>query len=384
MILFNNIQKEIVIFGTGLDAVKCAYELYSQEISIKYFLNNKKLIDLFLGVPVYEPTPEYVSDSIFVIIAVRTISTYVSLSEQLDKLGLEEFTNYINYKWIKKKMVLLHGNCHMTVIQDYLESSKKFLSEYAIYPNPLIYENKSGKIADIVIKNCDIWIHEDIREDNAFGYFLSDTYIRKKWTSTGGKKREIIIPNLFGFGKAFFPQTTWNSKNEAISNMHDANGMFPHGDTIIDKCAKKGMLVDEIISFCESNLVLDERMIIDNFENCMMRIREREKVWDVKIYDFIMNNYKKVKLFYDDGHPTNIILEKISIDILQKLGIIENIYSNIMLDAHENPIYPMVKRCLELEWDETEIRKSSGAKKMCYSMDFEEYIREYLWWCYKM
>jgi hypothetical protein len=54
------------------------------------------------------------------------------------------------------------------------------------------------------------------------------------------------------------------------------------------------------------------------------------------------------------------------------------------LDDYELPIYPKVKEILKLEFDENDIRKSSHGKKMDKKMSFEEYIREYLYWCYKI
>ncbi len=388
MVSLNDIKRRtIVIFGTGLDAVKCAYSFYNRGICIKYFLNNNSRIDTFLGCPVYEPDSKYLSDKVYVIVAVGTMPTYLVLSKQLKELHLGEFTDFIYYKWIDKKLVLLHGNCHMTVIHAYLESSKKFSTKYAIYPNPLIQENREKRIDSRVLENCDLWIHEDIQKDNIYGYFLSDTYIRQKWRGTGrgNEKKEIIIPHLFGLGKAFFPQYGWNKRNEKINNARDTNGMFPHSDCIIDRCVEEGMIVEDIITFCKSDLALDEETIFQNFEVYMKKIMEREKSWDISIYDFILLNYKKNKLFYDAGHPTNTILKKICEDILNKLDIKEeNIYTNINLDTHEIPVYPVVRHSLKMEWEENEIRKSSTAKKMCSYMDFEEYIREYLWWNYKL
>lgn len=238
---------------------------------------------------------------------------------------MEEFNDYIFYKWIDRKVVLLHGNCHMLVVKSYLESSDNFMNQYAIYPNPLIQNNKEKKISDIVLKNCEVWIHEDIQRENKYGYFLSDVYIREKWLNERGecKKNEIIIPHLFGLGKAFFPQSADNKRNEKIKNGQDANGMFPHADLIIDKCVEEGMAVNKIIAFCKGGLALDEKVVVANFEEYMGKIKEREKAWDIKIYDFILENYQKTKLFYDEGHPTNVIFEKICMDILKKLGVIE-------------------------------------------------------------
>lgn len=138
MISLNDIKKrEIAILGTGLDAVKCVYKLHNEGIGVKCFLNNNSKSDMFLGCPVYEPVSGYRKwgKKIYVIIAVGMVSTYVSLSKQLTELGLEEFTDYIYYKWLDRKLVLLHGNCHMEVVKAYLESSDKFLNKYAIYPN---------------------------------------------------------------------------------------------------------------------------------------------------------------------------------------------------------------------------------------------------------
>lgn len=182
MVSWESIQeREIAIFGTGRDAVECAYSLFNRGISVKYFLNNKKQIDTFLGCPVYDPNKDYVPDGAYVMVSVGAMPTYLLLSRQLNELHLEEFQDYIYYKWMDKKLILLHGNCHMMIIKAYLESSEKFLAEYGIYPNPEIHNNKKKKIDSVVLRNCDIWIHEDIQKDNAFGYFLSDEYIREQW-----------------------------------------------------------------------------------------------------------------------------------------------------------------------------------------------------------
>lgn len=321
---------------------------------------------------------------IYIVIAVGRISTYLELAGQLNELGLVEFDDYIYYKWLDKKLVLLHGNCHMHIIKSYLESSNKFAEKYEFYPNPLICNNKEGKIADKVFDYCDLWIHEDIQEDNEYGYLLSDVYIRGKWLGGGNyNKKEIIIPHLFGMGNAFFPQAAWNRRNEAINNAKEKNGMFPHADIIIDKCVEKGMKVEDIIAFCKGDSALERNVIIDNFNKYMDKIKKREKAWDIKIYDFIMENYKKNKLFYDGGHPANIIFKRICIDILREINIVgEDLHTNIFLDDFENPVYPTVKKCLKLEWNEYEIRKSQTGRKMCDHMDFDEYIREYLWWSF--
>lgn len=377
-------NKKIAIFGTGLDSTKCAYYLHNQKLNIDCFLNNKRMIETFMGYPVYEPCDMEVLNGKYVIIAVGAISTYVELSEQLQKIGMEEFKDYLYYKWIGKNLVLLHGNCHMAVIHSYLESSKKFSAKYAIYPNPCIYNNKDGYIKKRVLENTDVWIHEDIRKDNEYGYFLSDEYIHSFFESITAYPKEIVVPHLFGLGRAFFPQSNINKRNEPINNGYDKNGMFPHLDMVIDKCVKENKTVEEIVNCCKSEGILNKDFILNNFQYYMQKIKKREEAWDIKIYDFIVENYQKEKLFYDEGHPTNVVMKKISMDILNELGIDEEcIFTNIQMDVHENPVYPVVRDTLGFKWEEREIRKSTGGKKMCSQMDFEEYIKEYLQWNYK-
>ena len=373
-------HQRIAIFGTGLFGVRCMYDLQKRGIHIDFFLDNNCKIHSFCYLPVYELDSDKIKN-LFIIVATNE-QTYAIVSEQLSEMGLEEFSDYIFFPWIKKKVVLLHGNCHLDVIEEYLKSSGKFQKEYAVYPNPRICNNKEHRIEDYILSNCDVWIHEDIREDNSFGYYLSDQYIRSKIKNGA---MDITIPHLFGLGKAFFPQSEYNKNNMSIFNSNDLNGMFPHADVVIDRCVQEVKTTDEIYLFTQSNRALDEEYIYNNFNLYMNKIRKREKCWDIKIYDFIMAHYKTEKLFYDFGHPTNVVLKKIAIGILEKLNIFdEDIVAQNQLNQHETPVYPIVKKCLEMTWEEKEIRKGERCKKVEETMDFKEYVREYIWWCYTL
>ena len=194
---------------------------------------------------------------------------------------------------------------------------------------------------------------------------------------------EVVIPNLFGLGKAFFPQSEGNYRNNKIKNGEDTNGMFPHADKVIDKCVEQGMKKEKIIEFCMRDDAISRNEIKENFRLYIEKMRIREQCWDIKIVDYILENYKKRKLFYDMGHPANEILEVISKGVLERLGITaESVFADEKLDVHEEPVYPAVIKTLEMNWDNGLIRKSPWGKKACNEMDFKEYIEEYLWWCY--
>lgn len=230
-------ETDLVVFGTGVHAVKCLYYLRNENARIAYFLNNQCKEKNFYGYPVYEPSRECLSGK-FVLVAVRSW-IYPEISRQLEENGLIEFQDYIYYEWMWKKIVLLHGNCHMLSMQSFLQSSEIFCRNYSVYPNPLIHLNEEKKVKEEGLKNCDVYIHQDIRTDNEYGYYLSDKYMKK---IVNKNAVEIVVPNLYGLGKAFFPQTETgrNRRNGFMNNGDDEASMFPNADRIIDGLVLRG------------------------------------------------------------------------------------------------------------------------------------------------
>lgn len=372
-------SKEVVVWGTGFDAVVCTYSVENEGKKIKYFLNTDCNMADFMGYAVYNPTEQKLKD-VFILVA-SSEETYHVISAQMKQYGLEEFRDYIYYKLFNKKVVLLHGNCHMLIINNMLCSSKKFNETYSVYPNPQIQNLDKKGIDTAVLKNVDVWIHEDIRDDNEFGYFVSDSYIK---SVINKEAKDITIPNLFGMGYMLFPKTkVGNPRNGRMKNNQDQNGMFPHMDNVIDRCKEESMDVEEIIQYCMRDDAISAGDILDNFNLYIGKIKEREKKWDIQISQYILQNYQKEKMFYDSGHPTNILLKKIAQEILRMLNIEDNnIFSEISLGAYEIPVYPCVRKCLGVAYNTDLIRESRYARKAKEEMSFSEYIREYVRWCY--
>lgn len=370
------------IWGVGLHGVKCWQLLVRENIPFNGFLTNDRQVNSFCGQCVFDGTETVKKHGgkIFIIVATKA-AVYLKISEQLTKLGLIEFDDYIYYEWLHKRLVLLHGNCHMEVIKAFLLSQKSFTAKYTFYPAPLIqcYENKCVDVN--VLKNIDMWIHEDIRDENEFGFFLSDTYIRRHLPNHK-PVLDITIPHLFGLGRAFFPQfALWNRYNPAINNGRDNAGMFPHGDCVIESCIDEGLSAEQTISHCLSDDAMEAEKICNNFSFYMDKIKQREKNWDIKIFDFISNNYRERQMFYDQGHPANTVFKEICSQLLSRLGLTENeLFSDVTLDQHEEPMYPITNKILDIKWRKKNIRCSNNAKKMTAEMDFAEYIREYILW----
>ena len=375
-----------ILWGTGLDAAKFLYHCSEISYRIEYVVEENPAVEAFHGYAVYKAEKNR-WDGKYIIIASKK---YTEIRDILEENGMQEFQDFIYYEWLYKKIVWLHGNCHMNILKEFLISSYEFREKYSIYPALLIqeYPKNNRHISDAIIDNCDVWIHQDIQASNNFGYEFCDEYLRRRITKKNPDILEIVFPNLFSLGRCYFPQNditlignkAYIFENESIDNANDTNGVFPHTDFIINQYIyEESFDINKIIDKCLHADIIDESKIMAYSSNCIEKIKDREKNWDIKVSDYIEKNYKKKKLFYDPGHPTNDLMEYMAKCILKIMHIDDkDICCNNSMDTHELPIYPFVASALELEWKEKMIRKKG--KKLCGKMDIEEYIREYIWW----
>ena len=370
------IKNGVVVRGTGIHSARCTYMFQLSGIDIVCYIDRNGG-NTFRGKPVYGV--DFMPDKEMLLVVATNMDIYPTIASELRERGLVEFVNFAYYEWFIKDIVLLHGNCHMEILKEYLLSSREFTHKYSIYPYPLLISStKEFRTEPEIFENIDIWVHEDIRNNNSFGYEVSDEYIR---SNLGEAVREIKIPHLYGISRMFFPQviTLNDNGNEALNGGTDTDGIFLYGDSVIEDCVNKGMNTDEIISFCMGDMAIPEEEVLTNYESSINKVRSREALWDIKIADFIEENYRKDKLFYDPGHPTNVVMEYIAREVLLILGITPNeLICNKRMDAHEKCVYPCVRKLLGIIWDEDDVRKTG--KKLGDYMDFPEFIREYLWW----
>lgn len=372
-------SRPIAIWGTDREAAQIYYELEKDGEHVERFFDNNVQQDAyFLDKPVSKPVAEKVS-KYFIYIGCK-YHTYRVIANQLDEYGLEEIKDYLWFDLYKKKIVVLHGNCHMNILRKFLLATKEFIGGgYEIYPNELIHENKKGFINENVLQVCDLFIQQDIREENVFGYKLSTKYLSSKISR---EAKNIVLPNLHGMGYGFFPLYEKNINNEPLrKNNQIKNGMFPRTISIIDDMLSEGMSEDEIEERLNDEFLLFHDRIVDNFNNYIEKIRAREEKCDVKISHFILMHYHKNKIFYNVGHPTNFVMEEMWRQICELVGIEAELCSpvNDMMDTYEDPILACVKNALELQYDDREIRCNS-AFRLSKHMDLKEYIREYIWW----
>lgn len=380
-------KQEIILFGTG-GLAKRFYSKYKDIVDIKFCIDNNKnkIGSKFYEHDIYNVYEKRNDIKKYKIIVAS--SYYSEISSQLYELKLEEYENFITHEAFGKKIAVIHGNCHTGVIKKYLENSKLFSNKYFIIQIPPIHKFKNACIDERILENCDLFIYQYSPIDNKFGYQLSSEYILDLLSN---KCICINIPNLRCKGSNFlFPQiinnSNINSLNDNIAYRH-----FPFSDDNIDSMIEENKSIKEIINLLKSESFYSKNYILEHFDKNLGVLKEKDKKFQVKIVDFIENNYNKFLTYYDVAHPTNIVLKEIGRRVLRLLDLYSSDdYDKIELDEITNldiyqiPIYPSVAKHLDLKFDTNLIRKHHSLGCNNRVLDFEGYIREYIKWCYNI
>ncbi len=355
-------NKEVIIFGAGLTGEKFICKNY-ENLKISCFWDNTKSGE-FLGYPVKKPNSGL---NCFIIV---TSLYYFNIRQQLQNLGYREFEDFIPYQIFRKKIAVAYGNCHMDAIKSYMECHREFSAEYGFYPFPSIQNLKDFKCdyADI-LTHCDLLLHQSVRKDNVFGEKYSSKAILRNV-----KKGCVVIacPNLYGMPKYLFPQLDkkydWKIGTEALFFI----------DSNIVSWIGKGKNLSEIKTYMNKGGVYSKRDIIDMWDHFLLKMEEREKEWNVKIADYIIENQKTRKIFCDINHITSETAHIIADRTLLYMGYKEQYICELpILDDLETFIYEDVREAMDIKFEEQFIRKYKKQYKLdTCEMDFDVYSNQ--------
>ena len=145
-------SKKYLIWGTRIGALKLKNRL-SKHFNIEGFVDNNISERFIKNDIIYNPLD--VLDKPYFFIIVATLQNYNQIKKHLITSGKREFIDFIYYAWIEKKIVYLHGNCHMRVLDIMLSSVEEFNEHYTIYPYVLIQDNKDGFIDENILNNIE-------------------------------------------------------------------------------------------------------------------------------------------------------------------------------------------------------------------------------------
>ena len=214
-------------------------------------------------------------------------------------------------------LILIYTNCQGFFIYDFY---LKYTSFFQINNVKCIknYQDVSNDDFEL-FKICDIIIYQQVSVENGFQNTESQEYGLLNLL-----KKDCI--------KICFPCLYLN-----IFPIYEENGKYIGGDTL-NKYKNQNMTLDNIIPMYENGLYDFE--LEKRFEKSIEYLKNKEDQYcNIKVYDFIMENYKNKPLFYTQNHPTETLLTYICQKITELLNI-DNNEINYNNKYYNNLIWP--------------------------------------------
>ena len=226
-----------------------------------------------------------------------------------------------------------------------------------------------------------------MKEDNRFGSLLSTKNISEKFNEDA---KIVWIPNIYF--KGYFPQFVRNSHN--IDTDKHQSGRFPYGDKYVDEIMENSEMnpnVEKILDrICDENFLSPEE-IQTAIDDSLNELKNREWNCDVKMSDYVENNYREQQIFFAKGHPMPQVTFELARRVLKFIGIrSDNFYDwkNMLNEEHfywsligqDIPIYPAVKKFFKFENCLNQYYANVYLWK--FRANFRDFMRQYILQCW--
>jgi len=170
-----------------------------------------------------------------------------------------------------------------------------------------------------LLNNTSIFIYQEMPAK--FGIYSTDLSLENNILSyLPNNCIKIVIPYVYadwywGISKLLLRDAT--ADFDKIDNETETKTKYINKDVILNLKSKYDL--DTIINLYDDNKIdfkYDERM-----KAGINILKTKEQTCDVKVTDYILQNYKTNKLFHCPNHPSHLILKEMTKQILKKLNI---------------------------------------------------------------
>lgn len=250
----------------------------------------------------------------------------------------------------EKKIAYVFGNCQSLMIGNGCMKSREFAEEYYLMVSQPVHrlgmvERQQG-MNRLILKSLNLFIYQNVSDDNIYSPKLSSNYLLNELR--GGCKT-ICIPNIYFAG--YFPNKK-KGINPCVDKAKFGNGLIPYQDILEDELLK-GSSLNKVYRKVTDINSMNPSDIQRNFQNSLDELKKREEQCNIKVADYIEENYQREKLFYAVNHPSNSMLKYAVEQILEQLfdkKIAINMDDVEPLNIVEELIYPGVKETLKLQF----------------------------------
>ena len=283
-----------------------------------------------------------------------------------------------------KKLLVILANCQGNPLSHMLNKYYSNLYDIKYYTNYEYIKNNLNLPLDI--KEADVFLYQNYsNNDEKYDLkILLENVLKKECI-------KICFPSLHSCNLIFCYDVTEPNNYKTITN-EKPFGEFYYGIShIIDEFNKyeinentkknKNEIIEKIIDSSNNDNFISKETILYHNKRTFEFLENKCLSSDVpEIYNFIKNNFTKIRLWHNPNHPTGILLnELIKLIVLKlKLEYFENEENFIILENFladwVMPIFPCVKQYYNMKFD---INKCSSWYNKNI-IDSKTYLNEYL------
>lgn len=378
-----NLEK-VVIFGCGKFA-QTYYNRFKQNHNIVGFISNNENEQEFMGLPVHRVDKEYLSDKKIIICSVHR----VEMMKQLEEMGKRIGMDYVTNRMLIQKLMLVIGTCHVCQPAEVLKYREALTVEYAMMSflytvherQPVSYLVEKVKCllkyADVVLYTKSIPGTEPYVDYQNYAI------------SNGLNYQSIGIPVycFYGLYPQYIPkgETFINDYCSRINMRNSWEYIWAFGDNNINRFVKEGKSEEEVVQEIQSRHIYSKDFILNNLNESFHIMEIYDMFSDIKISEFVKEHYKEKLLFRDFTHFTSYMMLEINRQILDLLGIEDDLTEAEKDDIEKQVIYgryafiyPEVVETLEL--DISELKEGYRCMDLNYQVQKENadtLIRKY-------
>jgi hypothetical protein len=216
----------------------------------------------------------------------------------------------------QKKIALIYATCQGRMIYDVLMQSTQFTNEYQIVDvvqnYDLIRANRSfltwsDHLANL--KKADLFIHQPLGDE----YGGNSTKSIQPFLKSSAKS--ITIPYILV--KSFWPilvTTTIDSSDNFNQPLRSIVGNQKPITDLIDRGLTKNQIIQQYLNN-QIDFLYKQR-----FDADIKYLKLKELITDIKVVDYIADNFTKTNLFDSTNHPTTDLVFHMGNQILSMLG----------------------------------------------------------------
>lgn len=214
------------------------------------------------------------------------------------------------------------GICQIMAVSEILKSCKNFTEIYddiICYTIFSITVEEMQNIIDNILPTCHLVLSQPVSENYRDNPIFSTSYLKSKLSTT---TKHYVLANCYFTGYDPIPFQTTDL---------DGNIMHLKGISYFPSISLESLLEKNILQACKDwcNIDIYSKLeLVNNYQRSIDELIRRENkifdtnfIVDIKISDYIVENYRSQYLFHTYNHPTNILLFELTRRILNKLAI---------------------------------------------------------------